>query len=229
VSGFQVSGKRRGWDSVRGRGEYRVLDYQPKRGGTLFDRHGRSCKRPDRREWLKRDALTERPASNVKLTFVNGGDGRFYNTAVYLRDDAVNRENMRRVQAYYAREDVPFDPERGFDPLEVVREEPVWAVEHGLIPHDFGAIATSANASNRRLRGRALERLAGLYGILGAHEEQIETSEKLLRLRPRSKSARRWLVHGLLLLDRADEAERYARELVQLDPQDARSRAFANR
>jgi hypothetical protein len=149
-------------------------------------------------------------------------------TAVYLRDDVENRENLRRVQAYYAREDVPFDPERGFDPLEVVRERPVWAVEHGMIPRDFGAISISANSSNRQLRVRALRRLAGLYGILGAREEQLETSGELLRLRPDSRIARRWLVHGLLLLGRVEEAARYARELVQLDPQDARSQAFAS-
>jgi tetratricopeptide (TPR) repeat protein len=197
------------------------LDVLDRRGVNLFFGVGLPSARDPSLPPLYSTPLLER-AEGWKQVF------RDLRTAVYLRDDAANRENMRRVQAYYAREGVPFDSERGFDPLQVVREEPVWAVEHGLIPHDFGAIATSANASNRRLRGRALERLAGLYGILGAHEEQIETSEKLLRLRPRSKSARRWLVHGLLLLDRTDEAERYARELVQLDPQDARSRAFAN-
>jgi tetratricopeptide (TPR) repeat protein len=97
-----------------------------------------------------------------------------------------------------------------------------------MIPRDFGATMAAARASNRQLRARALERLTGLYGVLGARAEQVETGEKLLRVQPTSKSARRWLVHGLLLLDRIDEAARYAEELLRLDPLDARSRVFVD-
>jgi hypothetical protein len=165
--------------------------------------------------------LLER-AEGWKLVF------RDLRTAVYLRDDAENRENLRRVQAYYAREDVPFDPERGLDPLEVVRKRPAWAVTHGMIPRDYATTMAAARASNRQLRAQALERLTGLYGVLGARAEQVESGEKLLRVQPTSKSARRWLVHGLLLLDRVDEAARYAEQLLRLDPQDARSRAFVD-
>ncbi|HEY5658483.1 MAG TPA: hypothetical protein VIY27_11915, partial [Myxococcota bacterium] len=165
--------------------------------------------------------LLER-AEGWKLVF------RDLRTAVYLRDDAENRENLRRVQAYYEREDVPFDPERGFDPLGVVRKRPAWAVEHGMIPRDFSAAVIASRSGDRRMRGRGLQRLAGLYGTLGVHTEQIEISKELLEVRPRSKSARRWLVHGLLLLDRVEEAAEFADQLLRLDPQDARSQMFVD-
>ena len=198
----------------------RFLDVLERRSVNLFFGVGLPSSRDPSQPPLYSTPLLER-AEGWKPIFRN------LRTAVYLRDDAENRENLRRVQAYYAREGLPFDPERGFDPLDAVRKRPVWAVEHGLIPRDFGAITTSVHASNRQLRARALGHLAGLYGLLGARAEQIEASQELLQVRPNSRSARRWLVHGLLLLDRIEEAARYAEELVQLGPQDARSRAFA--
>jgi hypothetical protein len=197
------------------------VDVLERRAVNLFFGVGLPSSRDPSLPRLYSTPLLER-AEGWKLVF------RDLRTAVYLRDDAANRENLRRVQAYYEREELPFDPERGFDPLDAVRKRPAWAVENGVIPRDFAAVAAAARSSNPRLRARALRRLAGLYGALGAHAEQVEASEKLLRVQPTSKSARRWLVHGLLLLDRTEEAAHHAEQLLRLDPQDARSRAFAN-
>jgi len=147
-------------------------------------------------------------------------------SAVYLRDDVANAENLRRVQRYYARAGVPFDPARGFDALAAERARPAWAVAHGLVPSDFKRIRAASRAPKPRLRARALDRLAGLYGALGAHEEQVILDTELLGLRPNSKSALRRLVQGLLLLGRPDEALSHAQTLQRIDARDARPRVF---
>src|SRR4029450_10675458 len=64
-------------------------------------------------------------------------------SSVSMRDDPRNEQNLDRIVAYYARERVPFDPERGFDVDRVLREAPAWAVQHGLAPAGFAALANA--------------------------------------------------------------------------------------
>jgi hypothetical protein len=177
---------------------------------------------------IARDPLLARVYTTPFLTGAAGWTLVFRDlrSAVYLRNDPRNEENARRVAAYYARERVPYDPEVGFDALAVMLRAPAWAVAHGLMPSEFSRIAAATRSRDAKLRARALERLAGLYGLLGAHEEQVELDAKLLRMRPGTESALRRLIHGLLLVGRPEEALARAQRLLQIDPEDARSRAF---
>jgi tetratricopeptide (TPR) repeat protein len=110
--------------------------------------------------------------------------------------------------------------------MAAIRRSPAWALEHGLMPREFARIVAASRSGDGKLRARALERVAGLYTVLGAHEEQVALDEKLLRIRPQSKGALRRLVHGLLLLDRPEEAWARAQRLLKIDPRDTRSHAF---
>jgi len=119
-------------------------------------------------------------------------------SAVYLKGDERNRPNRERVADYYAREGVPFDPERGFDAGRVIRERPRWAVQHGLVPVRFERLEKSARALDPVLRRAALERLASVHALLGLYERGSAIDRRLLRADPRSIAAGRRLVWSLL-------------------------------
>lgn len=53
--------------------------------------------------------------------------------AIYLRDNARNDENFRRVAAYWAQVGVPFDRARGLDVGAVLAQAPGWAAENRLV------------------------------------------------------------------------------------------------
>jgi hypothetical protein len=137
-------------------------------------------------------------------------------SAVYLRADARNRANLERVAAYYAREGVPFDPILGFDPAAVVRADPAWAAEHGLVPRNFEAILADANGPDPALRRSALDRLASLWLALGAYEEAIALDRRLLRSNPGANAPTRRLVWSLLRVGRADEAKEASQSLASV-------------
>jgi hypothetical protein len=139
-------------------------------------------------------------------------------SAVYLRADARSRANLERAAAYFAREGVPFDPERGFEVERVVREAPRWAVLHGLVPADFAALEAAALSGAPRQRAAARERLAALLASLGLYARAVALDRETLATRPGSLSAARRLVWSLLHLGRAEEAREAARELARLAP-----------
>ncbi|MDJ0852816.1 MAG: hypothetical protein QNK04_30980 [Myxococcota bacterium] len=147
--------------------------------------------------------------------------------AVYLRLDARNEENLRRVAAYYEARSVPFDAERGFEPARVIAESPAWAAAQGLVPADLAALRA---APPERLPAR--HALASLYAALGLYEQAAEIDRGILAARPHAPVARRRLVWSLLRLDRADEAVAEAERLARaraLDPLSARVAAAAPR
>ena len=147
--------------------------------------------------------------------------------AVYLRKNPRNRENLARIADYYARERVPFDPEQGLDVRAVIRERPDWAMEHGLLPESHDALVAASRSEDPDERARGLGGLAQTRALLGDHAGQVEIDREVAALRPRAKRPRRRLVVGLLRLDRPEEAQAVARELVAIDDGDERSRAFA--
>jgi hypothetical protein len=138
-------------------------------------------------------------------------------SAVYLRTNERNRANLAQIAAYYAREGVPFDPERGFDPAAVIRDAPRWAVDHGLIPGDFAAIESDADGPDPARKRAALDRLASLHVALGSYEEAVALDRRLLRSNPGANAPARRLVWSLLRLGRGAEASEATGELAAAD------------
>ncbi|MBW1687938.1 MAG: hypothetical protein JRS35_23120 [Deltaproteobacteria bacterium] len=138
-------------------------------------------------------------------------------SAVYLRANERNRANLERVAEYYAREEVPFDPRRGFDPERVIREASRWAMEHGLVPSHFEALAAASHTLDFARRRPARDRLASLYAALGLYEHAIRLDRRALRAEPADVLTRRRLVWSLLRLDRATEALQAAEPLAETD------------
>lgn len=134
-------------------------------------------------------------------------------SAVYLRDDERNRSNLQRVADYYAREGVPFDPARGFEPGRVIRESPRWAIEHGLVPVDLGNLEGAARALDPGLRRPAQERLASIHAVLGLYGRAAAIDRSRLRADPGSVTARRRLVWSLLRQGRGADAREAAEQL----------------
>jgi len=132
---------------------------------------------------------------------------------VWLRLDARNRPNLERVAAYYAREGVPFDRERGFDPAAVIREAPEWAEAHGLVPRDLAALEAARAGSDPARKLGALERLAEQRAALGLYEEAVAIEREILGANPGAIPPARRLVWSLLRLGRFAEARAEARTL----------------
>ncbi len=159
-------------------------------------------------------SLPGRPLFST-TAYLEGRDGwilvfRNVRSAVYLRDDERNRPNLERVADYYAREGVPFDAKRGLDPARVIREDPEWAVLHGVVPRDFRSVQNAAHSFDPTRRGPAQERLAALYAALGLYDSSIAEDRRLLSSNPASLTAARRLVWSLLRLHRYAEAARAA-------------------
>jgi hypothetical protein len=152
---------------------------------------------------------------------------RNLDSALYLRANERNAENLERVARYYEREGVPFERERGFDVERVIREARLWAVEHGIVPANFDLLVGSARSFDTAARGPALAELAALYAALGLCERAHRIDERLLRANPGALGARRRLVWCLLRLGRAEEAGAAAGPLAQAPAADALSRALA--
>jgi hypothetical protein len=148
-------------------------------------------------------------------------------SAVYLRTNERNRANLERVAEYYARQGVPFDPSRGFDPEGVIREARNWAVMHGLIPPYFEDLVTVSRGVDLTRRELALDQLASLYTALGIYEHAMRLDRRLLRAEPDLVAPRRRLVWCLLRLDRTSEALEAAELLAAAPASDALSRAIA--
>jgi tetratricopeptide (TPR) repeat protein len=152
---------------------------------------------------------------------------RDLSSAVYLRADERNRANLERLADYYAREEVPFDLRRGFEPARVIREARRWAVLHGLVPSHFEALAEASHGLDPARRRQAQDQLASLYATLGLYEHAIRLDRRALRSEPGDVLARRRLVWSLLRLGRAAEALEAAEELAQAEPTDWLSQEIA--
>lgn len=146
--------------------------------------------------------------------------------SIHLRQVPRNRANLDRITAYYARERVPFDRERGFDVDAVIRERPGWAEAHQILPVGFAALREAAERGPARRRAAALEQMALYLTLAGAWEHEARVEAELLDRVPNAIPARRRRVHALLRLGRLDEALAEARELERRAPRDRESRRF---
>jgi hypothetical protein len=111
---------------------------------------------------------------------------RSLRSAVYIRSDARGIANIERVAEYYAQAGVPFDPVTGLHLRQVIEHAPGWAIEHGVIPHDFGALRDRAT---RQAELSAADRLADLYAVLGLYRESQQAGATILRRRPKDEEA----------------------------------------
>lgn len=147
--------------------------------------------------------------------------------AIYLRSDERNRENLKRIAEYYAREGVPFDPAHGLDVAAVIESRSDWATAHSMLPRGYDRLLRAAYASSdRRIRDPAREVLGLVYALLGLYEEQIEIDRESVVLRPDAKAPHRRLVAGYLRRNQIEEARGAARALMRIDPSDPTSRLF---
>ena len=148
-------------------------------------------------------------------------------SALYLRVNERNRANLERVTAYYARAGVPFDPIRGFEPERVIREARNWAIRHGLVPANLGALEAARRRLDPATRRTAVNRLASLYAALGSYERALQLDEALLRAQPGAWAARRRQVWSLLRLGRTEDAVEASGELARAPQSDRLAHAIA--
>jgi hypothetical protein len=142
---------------------------------------------------------------------------RRLSSAIYLRNNERNRENIRRVKAYYAHAAVPFDFEDGgFDAARVIREAPEWAIRQGLIPANFSRLEVSTRVGDPARRLAAGERMAGLLGMIGLYREAEILDRRALQSDPASLLATRRLVWSLFHQRRFGEARTLAERLATL-------------
>ncbi len=142
--------------------------------------------------------------------------------AIYLRRGERNRRNLARVAAYYAREGIPFDPERGLDVGEVIRLRPDWAVRHAMLPRDYADLYAERRSPDPQARFRALDGLGLVHALLGDYAQQVAFDRRAAALMPDSRAPRRRLVNGLFRLGRPQEALAMARKLGRLEPAEPR-------
>ena len=111
-------------------------------------------------------------------------------SALYLRANERNRDNLERIANYYADQRVPFDRERGFEICRVIREAPEWAFRHGAIPPRFPLLAARAETptpGDTPIR----DRVAALYAVLGCYSRAAAIDGLLLKTTAASVSNRR--------------------------------------
>jgi len=148
---------------------------------------------------------------------------------VFLRRDASNDENLRRVESYYAREGVTFDPVEGFDVALVLRTRPDWLAAREVLPVDYPQLLLNRESPDPELRFAALSRLAELYADLGDWRSQIAADQAALELRPDALLERERLVMTLAEHEGAGPALAQARELVRRHPTDERALTLRRR
>lgn len=175
--------------------------------------------------------LAHRPWRHTALHLADDPDWiqvfRSMQSAVYLRRNDRNRENLQRIERHYADAGLPFDPERGLDVGRVVDEAPEWAVRHGLVPRDFDRLRAGARAGPARSSVEG--RLSIAYVALGLDGRALDLDRRIIQWIPPAIAPRRRRIGALLRLGRYSEAAEEAEDLAVLSPRDALSRALIER
>jgi tetratricopeptide (TPR) repeat protein len=143
--------------------------------------------------------------------------------SIFLRRGAAGRENLERVADFYAQAGVPFDRDRGFDPVRAAHENPKWALQRGIVPESYEALRKVAQSGQPRARAEARDRLALLYYLLGDYERQMALDRRALSEQPAAFAPRARLVHSLLRAGRDAEAAEEALLLVRSHPSEPRA------
>jgi hypothetical protein len=172
----------------------------------LLDRHGIDLylgtrlpeQAPPGRPWFVTTAHLEGASGWIPIF-------RNLRSALYLRDNPGNADNLLRVSEYYARKRVPFDPAVGFDVARVIREAPSFAVARGVVPRHIEALVAARDGVGGGSPRQAAGRLATLYAVLGLYDQAIALDRRPLGKAAGSLASRR-LVWSLLRRGRTDEA-----------------------
>ena len=135
--------------------------------------------------------------------------------SVSMRDHPRNQKNLDRIAQWYAEQDVPFDPESGFNVESVIRENRTWAMNHGLIPLHFDQMNRAAYGMNRPPRTRTRANLASIYAALSLYDRAIEVDRMILAEDENAIRARRRLAWSLLRTGQYREAVEVSRPLAQ--------------
>ncbi len=103
-------------------------------------------------------------------------------SAIHLRANERNAENLDRIADYYARAGVPFDRVRGFEAERVVVQAPDWAVAHGVVVKGFDRLVAMARTGQAVGGGLSeLDVLASIYASLGLYEKATIVDQILRR------------------------------------------------
>ncbi|MDG2049331.1 MAG: tetratricopeptide repeat protein, partial [Myxococcota bacterium] len=147
--------------------------------------------------------------------------------SVSMRTHPRNQENLKRIAQWYAEQDVPFDPQIGFDVESTIRENRTWAINHGVIPLHFDQMNRAAYGVNRPTRTRVRANLASIYAALGLYGRAIEVDRMILSEDENAIRARRRLAWSLLRAGQYREAVEVSRTLAQQPAFDRLSRQIA--
>ena len=139
---------------------------------------------------------------------------RSLRSAVYLRRNAQNAENLARIAAYYAAAGVPFDPDEGLELERVISRATDWAIDHGVVPVDFASLLDSVrSAAAAGVVTPEMHRLATLYATLGLYDRALSVDARILRLERGNFEAARRRLWCLLRVGRFEQAMAFAIEL----------------
>ena len=152
---------------------------------------------------------------------------RSFRHAIYLRNDARNRENLRRVASFYAAAGVPFDPERGLDPSSVIRERPAWAVDHAMLPPEHAELLAQASNADSPAHLDAANALGLVYLLTGAYDEQLARDRRTAAEYPDNVACRQRLAYTLMRLAQSAAAAAVVEALMRIDPDDRYTLALA--
>lgn len=152
---------------------------------------------------------------------------RSFRHAIYLRDDARNRDNLDCVADYYQAQGVPFDRARGLDPSAVVRARPDWAMQRSMLPAGYPELLAEARSADAETRLKARNALGLVYLLTGAIDLQIAWDRQTAMEFPLNRSARQRLIYGLLRKNSVAQAESVVDELMVIDPGDLWTRDLA--
>jgi len=151
---------------------------------------------------------------------------RNLDSAIYLRDLPRNQGNLKKISSYYRERAIPFDPLRGFEPVDAITHAPTWSMQQGVVPSYFDDLAPLANnhASPRRLQ--ALGLLAKIHAALGDYETAIDYDRALLKQRPLAVAPQQRVIWSLLRLRRYADAQHRAAAFAAEAPTDPLSRSI---
>ncbi len=136
---------------------------------------------------------------------------RSLKSALYLRRNERNADNLVRVAEYYAQEGVPFDLESGFDPERAIARATKWSIDHGIIPVDLPGLVEAVRRGAEATRAtEAQHRLATIYATLGLYDRALAVDQRAQRADPRNLESSRRRLWCLLRLGRFDDALEWA-------------------
>jgi hypothetical protein len=125
---------------------------------------------------------------------------------VYLRTAPRNQANLDRIAAYYERLGIPFDRDKGLNVGDVLRANPVWAIEQGLVPPEMPVVWGAAHRTDDPARVPALIRLSEILFVAGDYRGAAITGRRALGLDAASMQPASLAVRSLVRAGRTQEA-----------------------